>query len=68
MKSQEGRRPFTVEDNDGKIMARGVLYDDDNVQVLWIRGAGYSGIQYANISYMVGLIEGANVIRVREAD
>lgn len=60
------RRPFTVETNDGRIMARGVLYDDGNVQVLWVRGSGYCGVQYSSLSYMVGLVEDANVIRVQD--
>lgn len=61
---QKNRQPFTVEKRCGKVVGRGVLYEQGNVQILWLADRGWTGIQYSNLGNVVGILEGATVIRV----
>ena len=46
------------------VLAKGVLYDEGNVQVLWREDVGWTAEQYANIGQLFGMFEGAYVIEV----
>ena len=45
-------------------VANGVLYDEGNVQVLWLKGVGYTAIQYDSLAQLIGIVKGANTIEV----
>lgn len=64
--SVKRRRAFTIENSDGEVLGKGVLYDQGNIQVLWLKDRGWTGVQYKDISYAIGILPGATVIRVEE--
>ena len=59
------RQDFTIENDNGKVVAKGVRYREGNVQILWREDTGYTGEQYANIGNTFGIVPGANVIRLK---
>ena len=63
-KQEKVRREFVVEDDTGKRLASGVMYEQGNVQVLWRADCGFTGEQYNNISLCFGILTGATVIRL----
>ena len=48
---------------DDVVCARGVLYDEGNIQVIWRSDIGWTGQQYASISYVIGLMPGINGLK-----
>ena len=50
------RREFALEDSTGKPLAKGVLYNEGNVQVLWRVDKGYTAEQYACVSLVLDLM------------
>ena len=62
------RIPFTIEKWTGKVLGRGVLYADGNIQVLWLSDRGWTGIQYASLSYAIGILPGATIIRLEDGN
>ena len=63
-KQEKTRRNFVVEDDTGKRLASGVMYEQYNVQVLWRADCGYTGEQYNSIALCFGILPGASVIRL----
>ena len=63
---QKKRRPFTIEKWYGKVVGRGVMYEQGNVQILWLSDRGWTGVQYSNLGNVVGILEGATVIRLED--
>lgn len=62
------RRCFQLEDEKGKILATGVIYDEGNVQVLWRSDIGYTAEQYASISLILDLMPGIVALRLQETE
>ncbi len=63
---EKRRRTFHLEDNNGNVLAIGVLYDEGNVQVLWRIDCGYTAEQYASINPILDLMPGIVVLRLQE--
>lgn len=63
---EKRRRTFQLEDNNGNVLAIGVLYDEGNVQVLWRVDCGYTAEQYASINPILDLMPGIVVLRLEE--
>ena len=63
---EKRRRTFQLEDNNGNVLATGVLYDEGNVQVLWRIDCGYTAEQYASINPILDLMPGIVVLRLQE--
>lgn len=63
---EKRRRTFQLEDENGNILATGVLYDEGNVQVLWRIDIGYTAEQYASINPIIDLMPGIVVLRLQE--
>ena len=66
MMDEKRRRTFQLEDNNGNVLATGVLYDEGNVQVLWRIDCGYTAEQYASINPILDLMPGIAVLRLQE--
>ena len=60
------RQPFEVRSDGGELLAFGVYYRDGNVQVLWQKSIGWTGIQAHSIANMFGVEEGATVVALVE--
>ena len=52
------RRYFHLEDNENNVLAKGILYDEYNVQVTWRHDIGYTAEQYSNICMVLDLLPG----------
>ena len=52
------RRPFTLRNAYGIIIAEGIVYDQGNVQVLWRKDLGWGGEQYQTMANVLDLIPG----------
>ena len=61
---EKRRRSFQLEDDNGKKLATGVIYDEGNVQVLWRVDCGYTAEQYASLNPILDLMPGVVVIRL----
>ncbi len=66
MMDEKRRRTFQLEDDNGNVLATGVLYDEGNVQVLWRFDCGYTAEQYASINPIIDLMPGITVLRLQE--
>lgn len=62
------RRSFQLEDDKGNIIAKGVIYDEGNVQVLWRVDCGYTAEQYASINPILDLMPGIVVLRLQDTE
>ena len=60
------RRPFHLENADGKRLAYGILYDEGNVQLLWREDSGHTAEQYASINLVLDLVPGVIVLRLED--
>ena len=58
VKDGKVRRPFTLRDVDNEVLARGVVYEQGNVQVLWRTDLGWGGEQYNTTANILDLIPG----------
>ena len=63
---EKRRRTFQLEDDNGNILATGIIYDEGNVQVLWRIDCGYTAEQYASINPILDLMPGIVVLRLQE--
>ena len=54
--TEKRRREFHLRDTCGRIIARGVLYDEGNVQILWRTDIGHTAEQYASVSLILDLM------------
>ena len=63
--STKRRQHFQVEDSHGELLAFGVLYDEENVQLAWRKSVGWTQEQHASIAKMFGIEEGVECIRLR---
>ena len=52
------RRPFTLRNAHGIIIAEGIVYDQGNVQILWSKIHGWTGQQYQTTANVLDLIPG----------
>ena len=59
------RREFVLETRTGKTVAKGVLYNEGNVQVLWRVDKGYTAEQYACVSLVLDLMPDISVFRFK---
>lgn len=64
MTDTKRRRAFTVENAYGYPVAKGVLYDEGNVQILWRNDRGHTAEQYATIRLVLDLVPGIVVLRM----
>ena len=55
---QKRRRQFTLLNEEFDALARGVLYDEGNVQILWREDIGDCGEQYASVALVLDLVPG----------
>ena len=55
-KHPKRRREFCLQDAAGETLARGVLYDEGNVQILWRVDIGWTAEQYASIATTLDLL------------
>lgn len=62
------RRCFQLEDNNGNILASGVIYDEGNVQILWRVDCGYTAEQYAALNPILDLMPGVVLLRLTDTD
>ena len=62
------RRPFHLENTEGKRLASGILYDEGNVQLLWRDDSGHTAEQYASINLVLDLVPGVTVLRLEDAE
>ena len=60
----KGRQMFIVESGDGEVLAKGVLYDDGNIQILWRKSIGWTGEQHYSIERALWCEVGATCIRL----
>ena len=58
------RRYFHLENDKGKRLAHGILYDEGNVQILWRDDCGHTAEQYASINLVLDLVPGITVLRL----
>lgn len=65
---EKRRRSFQLEDDNGKKLATGVIYDEGNVQVLWRVDCGYTAEQYASVNPILDLMPGVTVFRLIEEE
>ena len=52
------RQPFTVVGDRGAILARGQIYEQRNVMLLWRRGVGGCAEQYSTIDALLQSLTG----------
>ena len=50
------RRPFTLRNAYGIIIAEGIVYDQGNVQVLWRKDLGWGGEQYNSLHNVLNIM------------
>ena len=62
------RRCFQLEDQEGNILASGIIYDEGNVQVLWRVDCGYTAEQYASLNPILDLMPGVVLLRLTDTD
>lgn len=62
------RRCFQLEDDNGNILASGVIYDEGNVQILWRVDCGYTAEQYASLNPILDLMPGVVLLRLTDTD
>ena len=63
--NKKRRREFIIRNSQTQeVVAKGILYDEGNVQVLWRADIGWTAEQYANITQMFGMMENAYIIEV----
>ncbi len=62
------RRCFQLEDQEGNILASGIIYDEGNVQVLWRVDCGYTAEQYASLNPILDLMPGIVLLRLTDTD
>ncbi len=62
------RRSFQLEDDKGKKLATGIIYDEGNVQVLWRVDRGYTAEQYASLNPILDLMPGVVVLRLQGSE
>ena len=55
VKDTKVRRPFTLRANMNVILAKGVVYEQGNVQVLWRQDIGWCGEQYQSTANLLDL-------------
>lgn len=58
------RRYFYLEDTHENILAKGVMYTEYNVQILWREDIGWTGEQYSNIALVLNLMPGVCLLRM----
>ena len=56
------RQPFTVVGDRGAILARGQIYEQRNVMLLWRRGVGGCAEQYSTIDALLQSLSGIHKI------
>ena len=56
MKNEKKRRPFSLRNKYGVMVATGVVYDQGNVQVLWRKDLGWGGEQYQTTANILNLM------------
>lgn len=66
MKDEKVRKQIVVSNENGEILAKGVYYRDGNVQILWRKDIGWTSEQYDSIANLIGILEGANTIQVKQ--
>ena len=65
---EKRRRSFQLEDDKGKKLANGVIYDEGNVQILWRVDCGYTAEQYASLNPILDLMPGVVAIRLIDSE
>lgn len=63
---EKRRRSFFLENKYGYPVAKGILYDEGNVQILWRHDTGFTAEQYASIRHVLDLVPGIAVLRMGE--
>ena len=58
------RQHFQCEDSTGGILAFGVFYNEENVQLAWRQSVGWTQEQYHSIAKMFGVEDGVTCIRL----
>lgn len=58
------RQMFVVESGNAEVLAKGVLYDDGNIQILWRKSLGWTGEQHHSIEKALLCEVGATCIRL----
>ena len=58
------RQPFEVRNNNNELLAFGVYYDDDNVQVFWRKTLGWTAEQHHSIAKMFSVEKGATIVKL----
>ena len=62
------RREFQLRDKNGNMLARGILYDEGNCQVLWRKDTGWTAEQYATLNPMIDLMPNVTTIKLIEKE
>lgn len=64
IEKQDGkvRRKWKLKNSEGEDLASGNLYEEGNIQVLWHKHIGYTGIQYCSISYVLDLFRDGSIL------
>ena len=60
-KDQKMRRPFTLRDSEGAILAKGIVYEQGNIQVLWRIDIGWTGEQYNMLANVLGIVPNVKI-------
>ena len=60
------RRTFFLYDSYNNVKAKGVLYDEGNVQILWRSDIGWTGEQYSNISLVLDIRPGITQLKLQD--